>query len=185
MPEFSLSEGIAVERGFDIAARRFGCVLLVFQLSDRFAAFRLEDVERITPMAELAVPPGLPSVLEGILNLAGVAIPVLRMDRLFDLPTQRLGLYSMVVILRTRREVRLGILADRVSEILSVPQNVLLPIDEEDSINSCAEATVAIKDRNVHVLSPNRLLLAKERAALSEFQSTAQRRLQDCQVGLV
>ena len=32
-------------------------------------------------MAELATPPGLPAALEGVLNLAGVAIPVLRLDR--------------------------------------------------------------------------------------------------------
>jgi purine-binding chemotaxis protein CheW len=155
-------------------------VLLIFQLADRFAALPLEDVERIAPMAELACPPGLPSALEGVLNLAGVAIPVLRLNRLFDLPTQQVGLYSMLVILRAPLEDRLAILVDRVSEILPVPEDAFLPIDQEDSFNGCAEGAVAVRDRIIHVLSPARMLVAKERAALSEFQAMMQRRLQDC-----
>jgi purine-binding chemotaxis protein CheW len=152
---------------------------LVFQLSDRVAAVRLEDVERITPMAELASPPGLPSALEGVLNLAGVAIPVLRLDRLFGLPTQQLGLHSMLIILRAPREGGIAILVDRATEILSVFESAFLPIDQEDSFNGCAEATVAVRDDIIHVLSPTRMLVAKEQAALTEFQIMAQRRLQE------
>jgi purine-binding chemotaxis protein CheW len=169
--------------GFDILEPHPTRLLLVFQLADRFAALPLEVVERIAPMAELACPPGLPSALEGILNLAGAAIPVLRLDRLFRLPTQRLGLYSMLVILRAPSEGRLAILVDRVSETLSVPANALLPIEPEDSFNGCAEATVAVNGETIHVLSPARMLLAKEREALSEFQTMAQRRLQDWEAG--
>ena len=184
MPDFS-SPWESVNRGapFNVATPHSACVLMVFQLSDRFAAVRLEDVERITPMAELACPPGLPSALEGVLNLAGLAIPVLRLDRLFGLPSQRLGLYSMLIILKALPEGRIAIFADRVSEVLTVPQNTLLPIDEEDSFNGCAQATVAVRDQIVHVLSPSRILLAKERAALAEFQTMAQLRLGEWEVG--
>ncbi len=101
-------------------------VLLIFQLSDRLAAVRLEDVERITPMAELATPPGLPAALEGVLNLAGAAIPVLRLDRLFGLPAQQVSLYSMLIILKaSSREGSLALLVDRVSEVLPVPEKEL------------------------------------------------------------
>jgi hypothetical protein len=41
------------------------------------------------------------------------------------------------------------------------------------------EATVMARDGIVHLLSPNRMLLAKERATLSEFLAVAQQRLQD------
>jgi purine-binding chemotaxis protein CheW len=180
MPDSSpFSASLDPKAGIDIPEPHFSSTLLVFQLSDRVAAVRLEDVERITPMAELVSPPGLPSALEGILNLAGIAIPVLRLDRLFTLPAQRLGLYSMLVILKAPRQGRFALLVDRVSEILPVPESAFLPIDQEDSFNGCAEATVAVRDETVHLLSPIRILVAKERAALSEFQIMAQRRLQE------
>ena len=162
-----------------------GHVLLVFQLADRLAALPVENVERVAPMAELGRPPGLPSALEGVLDLAGAAVPVLRLDRLFGLPAQKVGLYSMLVILRGLPEQRLALLADRVTGIMPIPEEGLLRISDEDSFNGCAEATVMSGDRKVHVLSPSRMILAKERNVLSEFQVTAQQRLEECRGGQV
>lgn len=166
--------------GFEAGAQTAGStVLLKFRLSDRWAAFRQEDVDRLVPMAELACPPGLPSVLEGVLNLAGVAIPVLRLDRLFHLPAQRISLYSMLVILKTRRQANIAILVDRASEVVRLRDSALLPVSHEDSFNGCAEGAVNAGDEMLHVLSPARLLVAKERAALEEFQMMAQQRLEE------
>jgi purine-binding chemotaxis protein CheW len=127
----------------------------------------------------LARPPGLPSLLEGILNLAGAAVPVLRLDRLLQLPLQRIGLYSALIIVNGVSECRIAMLVDRVSEILTIPESALLPIGEDDSFNACAEAAMSVRGQMVHLISPTRLLIEKEREALSQFQVMAQRRLQD------
>jgi purine-binding chemotaxis protein CheW len=154
---------------------------MVFQLSDRLAAFAVGDVERVAPMAELAQPPGLPPALEGLLNLGGVAVPVLRLDRLFGLPVQRPGLYSMLIVLRARGEGRIAILADRVSEILSVPSDGLRPINQEDAFNGCAEAIATIRHETVHLLSPDRIILANERLVISQLRAMEQERLEKWQ----
>jgi purine-binding chemotaxis protein CheW len=153
--------------------------LLVFRLAGQLAALPLESVERIAPMAQLSRPPGLPYVLEGILNLAGRAVPVLRLDRLLELPQQPLGLYSMLILLKGVSNGRIAIVVDRVSEILPLPESAFLPVGKDDSFNACAEAAVSLRGEIVNVLSPARILLEKERKALSEFQAMAQRRLQD------
>ena len=153
--------------------------LLVFQLGDHNAAFPIENVERITPMAQLARPPGLPSLLEGILNLSGTAVPVLRLDRLLQLPAGSPGLYSMLIVVKGICDGRIAMLVDRVSQIVSVPESAVLAVEKQDSFNGCAEATVALEDANVHVLSPARILLEREQKALSEFQRIAQQRLQE------
>ena len=62
--------------------------LLVFHTSGLSCAFPLEAVREIVPMARLSSPPGLPSGLEGFLDLRGIAVPIVRLDRLFDLPAQ-------------------------------------------------------------------------------------------------
>src|SRR2546422_2036736 len=153
--------------------------LLVFRLAGQLAALPLESVERIAPMAQLSRPPGLPYVLEGILNLAGRAVPVLRLDRLLELPEQPLGLYSMLILLKGVSNGRIAILVDRVSEILPRPESAFLPVGKDHSFNACAEAAVSVRGEIVNVLSPARILLEKEREALSGFQAMAQRRLQD------
>jgi purine-binding chemotaxis protein CheW len=157
-------------------------LLLVFQLGDEIAAFQVESVERITPMAHLARPPGLPSIVEGFLNLAGTAVPVLRLDRLLQLPMQQPGLYSMLIILKGIGSTPIAMLVDRVSQMLSVPDGALLPVGKHDLFNGCAEAVVPVRDRTIHLLSPVRILLEKERESLSEFQAIAQRRLRDLEL---
>jgi purine-binding chemotaxis protein CheW len=124
-------------------------------------------------------PPGLPSALEGFLNLAGTAVPVVRLDHLLRLPVQRPGLYSMLIVLKSASDGAMAVLADRVSEIISVPENALLPVGEEHSFNGCAEAVVPVRGEVVHLLSPARILLEKEREVLSEFQAMAQQRLRE------
>ncbi len=131
-------------------------------------------------MAQLSKPPGLPVLLEGILNMSGSAVPVLRLDRLFQLPLQQLGLYSALIIVNLISDGgRIALLADRVSEILTIPEDALLPIGENDSFNGCAEALVSVGGQMIYLLSPQRLLVEKDREALSRFQAMAQRRLRD------
>lgn len=135
-------------------------------------------------MAQLARPPGMPAALEGILNLAGTAVPVLRLDRLLRLPLVTLGLYSMLIILRGISNGPVALLVDRVNGIVAVPGGALVRISGEDSFNGCAEWTVAGQEQPVHVLSPERLLLEKERESLSEFQLVAQERLAEWEIAI-
>ncbi|MEP7352583.1 MAG: chemotaxis protein CheW [Acidobacteriota bacterium] len=158
--------------------------LLVFDISDQTAALPLVEVERIVPIAQLAHPPGSPSVIEGVLNLGGVAISVLRLDRLLGLPLRNPGLYSMVVLLKggligEGTKGLVALLVDRVKEIRWVPQVALLPVGEDDSFNGCSRAAVLVLGQPVHVLSSQRLLLAHEARTLAEFQQIAQQRLSD------
>lgn len=73
--------------------------LLIFRTSGLDCAFPLKTVREIVPMARLSVPPGLPSGLAGFLNLRGTAVPIVRLDRLFDLPEQLPGLHTPMIVL--------------------------------------------------------------------------------------
>jgi purine-binding chemotaxis protein CheW len=154
-------------------------VLLTFLLSDTIAALPVENVELVAPMAQLARPPGLPSPLEGILNLAGKAVPVLRLGWLLQLPARDPGLYSMLIILKGLPDAQLALLVDRVIEILSVPASALLPASGDDSFHACSEAAVSVRGRIVHLLSPSQILLEKERDIISEFRAVEQWRLRN------
>lgn len=165
--------------------------LVVFRLYGRLAAFPAEAVDRITPMAELLCPPGLPAALEGVLNLSGAAVPVVSLARLFRLPQEKSrpekpGLYSMLVVLRLHAEGKIAVVVDRVTEILNAPAASVRPFDREDSFNGCAEAIVDLGSPQqatepVHLLSPARIVLAKERDTLAEFREIAQQRLREWQ----
>jgi purine-binding chemotaxis protein CheW len=158
-------------------------VLLTFHLADTVAAFPLENVEIVAPMAQLSRPPGLPSPLEGILNLAGKAVPVLRLGWLLHLPVREPGLYSMLIVLKGLPDAKLALLVDRVIEVLSIPESDVLPAARNESFHACSEAAVLVRGQIVHLLSSSQILLEKEREIISEFRATEQRRLQSWEPG--
>lgn len=153
--------------------------LLVFNSSGQDWAFPLHAVQEIAPMAELSSPPGLPPLLAGFLNLGGTAIPILRLDTLFELPEQLPGLHAHLIILRGGGANPIGVLVASVRRISDVNPANLLPVPENNVFQDCAVATITIDDCVTHILSPERILLEQERRMLGELQAIAQQRLQN------
>jgi hypothetical protein len=97
-------------------------------------------------MAQLARSASVAYRAGSILNLSGTA-PVLRADRLLQMPGQSPGLYSMLIILKGVGDGLVALLADRARQIGSVPASDLLPVAPGDSFNGCAEAAVSTQDQ--------------------------------------
>jgi len=150
--------------------------LLVFHSSSQECAFPLNDVQEVVPMAQLSSPPGLPSLLAGFLDLSGTAIPILRLEKLFNLPEQPAGLHTPLIILRGGG-IPCGFLVGGVRRIARAKASSFLRLPENQVFHDCATAAVEIDGKTVHVLSPARILIENERQALAEFQAMAQKRL--------
>jgi purine-binding chemotaxis protein CheW len=157
--------------------------LLVFDISGKFCALPVEDLLEIVPMASLSRPPSMPTIMEGFLNLRGTAVPVVSLSRMFRLQERPLELHTPIIVVRGRR-CPLAFLVDHVTQILSLSVENAVPLQRDHSFNDCAEAQVATTEHVVHILSPERLLIEKERQCLSEFQAMEQRRLNELQVTL-
>jgi purine-binding chemotaxis protein CheW len=151
--------------------------LLVFHLAGQAYGLPVCDVQEVVPMARLSRPPDLPAVLAGFLNLAGTAVPVLRLDRLFGLPEQRLGLYTPLIVLRLP-ESRLALLVEAVSRIVPAPPDAFA-VPDNHSFNDCVTAVATVDGEVVLLLSAERLLLDKEQQCLAELQDREQARLRE------
>src|SRR5688572_17292025 len=132
--------------------------LLLFHSSGLGCAFPLEAVLEIVPIAQLATPPGLPPILAGFLDRSGTAIPILLMDRLFNLPKQRPGLNTPFIILRGDGNP-IGLLVGAVRQIVGTTSVTFLPLPEKHVFHDCATALVEVDGDVFHVLSPERILL--------------------------
>ena len=131
-------------------------------------------------MASLARAPGLPSIIEGFLNLRGVATPVVRLDRLFGLPGHPAGLYTPLIILRGRPDP-VALLAERVDNVVLAAESALKPVLAGHCLNDCTEAEIWLeaKSRPIHLLSCERLLLEQEQSRVAELRAVAQQHLQE------
>ena len=150
--------------------------LVIFHTSGLGCAFPLEAVREIVPMARLSTPPGLPSALAGFLNLRGTAIPIVRLDRLFDLPEQQPGLHTPMIVLRGIL-APIGILVNLVRGIVRVPPAGLLKIPADGTFRGCATGAMEFEGDFIHVLSPSALLQANEDRQLAEYSAMSQERL--------
>lgn len=150
--------------------------LLVFHLSGLNCAFPLEAVREIVPMARLSSPPGLPSGLLGFLDLRGTAIPIVRLDRLFDLREQKPGLHTPMIILRGILGP-IGLLTDSVRGIVPEPSMQRLDLPGDGTFQGCATAALQLNGELIHLLSPAALLQASEDRLLADYGAMSEARL--------
>lgn len=151
---------------------------LVFEVAGRTCALPRKHVGRILPLPMLGRPPGLPAVVEGILDLAGAAVPVLRLDRLFGFPSPPTRAYQHLILL-ARAPPQLALLADRATGVVSVTDGAVALLPDGETFNGCAVGHLVSERGPIHVLSIEYLFTQRERDTLAEFQAVEQRRLQD------
>jgi purine-binding chemotaxis protein CheW len=157
--------------------------LLIFHAGGLDCAFPLEAVQEVVPMATLFSPPGLPSGLAGFLNLRGTAVPIIRLDRLFDLPERQPGLHTPMIVLRGVSGASgsnygaTGVLVESVHAIVPMPSARLLDIPEVGTFRGCATAALEVDGGAIHLLSAAALLQANEGRLLADYRDMAQARL--------
>ena len=152
--------------------------VLVFEIAGDSFAIPLDAVREILPLPLLSHPPGIPSFLEGFLNLGGQAVPVLNPARLFRLQGPASGPYSHLIVLE-KTGTPLALLADRAAGATEVPKESVMPVGQSFSFNDCLEGDTRIGGRTVHMLSVEKLLLEEERRRIAELQAMEQERLRE------
>lgn len=152
--------------------------LLVFEIAGDAFAIPLDTVREILPLPLLSHPPGIPSFLEGFLNLGGQAVPVLNPTRLFRLQGPAPGPYSHLVVLE-KAGAPLAILVNHAAGATEVPKESVMPVGQSFSFNDCLEGDARIGGRTVHILSVEKLLLEEERRRIAELQAMEQERLRE------
>ncbi|MDR1933137.1 MAG: chemotaxis protein CheW [Spirochaetales bacterium] len=97
--------------------------LVTFQLGDKLYGINIMDVKEIQRMQETRVIPNAPSFVEGIFKLRSDIIPVINLHRRFHIRKGQISeedkLLNGIIILDIDG-MRLGIIIDRVSRVLTV-----------------------------------------------------------------
>ncbi len=98
------------------------------------------------------------------------------MDLLFNLPEQKPGLHTPLIILNAAGSM-LGILAESVRQIASPAMDSWLPLAPRNVFHDSAVASFAVDGRITHLLSAEGILLEQERSLVAACQVMAQQRL--------
>lgn len=153
--------------------------VVIFRLGGEAFALAVDVVREIVPISWLAAIPRMPSFVQGILNLGGVAIPVLRLDRLFGLGQGiDFGLESSILV--TRGSSPMGVLVERVEDVRRVTSFETLDVEASRSFNGCVSAQLVPIGKTgepLSLVSWDKVLLVEERERVAEFQAQSQARL--------
>jgi len=140
--------------------------LLLFTLGDRRYAVRMGQVVRVAAIAAVAPLPGAPSVVAGVINVAGQFLPVLDVRARVGLPVRAPRLEDALVIVRTaRRDVALWV--DGIERIENRPATDLAPIGELVAADGYFDAVTALSDGPLFIHDVDRFLSMDEEHGLT------------------
>jgi purine-binding chemotaxis protein CheW len=130
--------------------------LVEFLLAHEMYAFESMCVREVYPLKELTPLPGTPAFVSGIINVRGQVLTVIDLRRFFDLPIHGITDLNKVIILQSD-EMHLGVLADAVAGIRSVPvRNIQATVPTLTGVR--ADYLRGVTDLRVIVLDASRIL---------------------------
>ncbi|MCB8819640.1 chemotaxis protein CheW [Microvirga rosea] len=163
-----------------------GLQIILFNVCGVECALRRDAVRGLLPLPHLWRPPSLPRPVAGFFNLGGAAVPVLRLDVLFNLSQEtdeheaslEGRLYRHLILIEGLTADRpTALLVDRVQDVQDIVPSRQSPVQEDGSLNGCVEAEIDLDGKLVHLLSSSRILMAEEQQALAELNREAENRL--------
>lgn len=134
------------------------------------------SIEEVLPIAHLSQPPGCPSSVEGILELAGALRPVIDLAKLFGLTTEGINEYTPMLVLRdTQRKLILRV--DVILDIVDSKSGRITELSASDSFNGCCTGLYTFADVPYYILDVARLLTEEESALLRSYEESSIERL--------
>jgi purine-binding chemotaxis protein CheW len=95
--------------------------LLFFKVDEQLYGLPVNNVARIIEMVTITPLPGIPEIMEGIINLHGKVVPVMDLRRRFNLPACSYGLHTPIILVDLiGQDYILGLIVDTVEDVREV-----------------------------------------------------------------
>lgn len=100
--------------------------LVAFRLNNQIYALPIEPIVQIIEMVTITPIPQVDPVIEGVINVRGRTVPVVKMRRHLGMPDSLLGLHTPIILV-IYRGLMVGLVADAVIDVfrVSVDQQAL------------------------------------------------------------
>lgn len=139
--------------------------LVVFSLDEQRYALLLSNVERIVRAVEITPLPKAPEIVLGVINVRGEIIPVVNIRKRFRLPEREIALSDHLIIAKTSRRA-VALLADRVGQVLEVPENKIISAKKILPAMDYVEGVVKLEDGLILIHDLEKFLSLEEERAL-------------------
>ncbi|SRR5258708_28487151 len=101
--------------------------MVVFELDKEEYAVPITEVQEVVKIPEITPVPQSPKFILGIMNLRGKIIPILDLEKRFNLMVENKGVPEHIIVTEDSKGTPFGIQVDKVAEVLKIPQNSIQP----------------------------------------------------------
>jgi purine-binding chemotaxis protein CheW len=98
---------------------------ITFKLEEDYG-IELTRIKEIIRHQELTVVPEAPFFILGILSLRGIAVPVIDLRKLFNLPEKKINEYTVIIVMEVLGRL-MGMLVDGVSDMINIKEEDITP----------------------------------------------------------
>lgn len=141
---------------------------LIFTLGEELYGIDIRAVIEIIGIMPITKVPEVPAYVQGIINLRGKIIPVVDMRLRFGQEYRPYSDRTCVIIISVN-DVLIGLIIDGVSEVLTIPENSIVPPPELKSVcNRYVKNIGKLSEEKVVLLLDWKKLFSTEDEALLE-----------------
>lgn len=102
---------------------------LTFQLNDEEYGIQIGYVTEIIGIQNINSVPDMPEYIKGVINLRGKVIPVMDVRLRFGAPSRDYDERTCIIVINVKEQA-MGLVVDRVSEVLDIPESEIEPTPE-------------------------------------------------------
>ncbi len=114
-------------------------------------------------------------VIRGVTNFRGKVIPIIDMHRKFNLPEAEYDEFTVVVVIEVNGKT-MGMIVDRVSDIMSFSSDDIQTVDQEfaeDIKTEHLKAMAKSEGRIIMLLDPNRLISFEDMSKINQMSASS------------
>ncbi len=122
----TMSEEARQDEGLASLAGKY----LTFELGEETYGVGILKVQEIIKMQEITKVPRTPEYMRGVINLRGKVMPVVSLRNLFGMEEAETSRNTCIIVMQVRQgesSVILGMIADKVSEVLEIGEDEMEP----------------------------------------------------------
>ncbi len=143
---------------------------VIFQIGDEEYGVDIMLVQEIVRYQKLTTVFNANPAIRGIMNFRGKIIPVIDMRRKFNLPEIEYDPYAVVIIIEFAQKT-MGLVVERVLDIVELGQQQIQAIDQEFAEDIMAEhidAMANFEQRIIMLIDPKRVMSFEEYRMIKE-----------------
>ncbi len=143
------------------------CKLLRFEIDDRPYVADIERIREIVFYRPAIPVPHAPAFLQGMMDLRGLAIPLIDLRERLGVPADRRVQPTHILVVRLADDLVSGLIVDRVCDVLEVDSDSFQGPDEREGRALMCRGVCRVRDGLVLVLDLGAVLRSEEYSMLA------------------